>query len=362
MAHSYEIVSNFLLERTKYRPSVGIILGSGLSGLSKALTETQVFKYEEIPGFPHATVPGHAGELVFGLIGNVEVVCMRGRFHFYEGNAMDKVVMPVRVMRMMGVKLLIVTNAAGGLNPNYEVGDIVVIQDHFGLPVMAGNTPLRGPNDDDLGPRFPAMSDAYDPFLQKLVLEAAAQLSLTNKVRKDGTYCFLSGPTYETRAECRFLRNIGDCVGMSTVPEAIAAKHCGMKVLGLSLITNKVIIDKNDNSTANHEEVLEAVKMSGQDVESVVKAVLANPELKPFLAKVPALSYPSNFLKKLAGEPAAEPGEAKSDKLVKGEGHNGGCCHGRHACCHDAGNVLVTLLGLGVLVAGAFVYIRHHHR
>lgn len=139
---SYEQVANFIASKTKYRPQIGIICGSGLSGLSKSLTNTETFKYEDIPGFPQATVPGHHGELVFGLIGGIECVCMRGRFHFYEGNAMEKVVLPVRVMRLLGVKLLIVTNAAGGLNPEFEVGDIMVIQDHFGLVSVSSFHPF----------------------------------------------------------------------------------------------------------------------------------------------------------------------------------------------------------------------------
>ena len=169
MALQYEVSADFLLSKTKYRPQIGIICGSGLGGLTKCLEKPQVFKYEDIPGFPESTVAGHVGELVFGLIGGVQCVAMKGRFHFYEGNTMEKTVLALRVMRLMGVKMMIVTNAAGGLNRDFNVGDMVCIQDHFGFPTLAGMHPLVGPNDDELGPRFVAMSDAYDPALQSMV-------------------------------------------------------------------------------------------------------------------------------------------------------------------------------------------------
>jgi purine-nucleoside phosphorylase len=290
----YQDIANYLNSKTKYRPQIGIICGSGLSKLSNSLTNTEVFEYKDIPGFPTATVPGHAGELVFGLLGGIETVCMRGRFHFYEGNEMDKVVLPVRVMRLMGVKLLIVTNAAGGINPEFNVGDIMIIQDHYGLPTSAGNTPLRGLNDDALGPRFIAMSDAYDLTLQNYVLDAASKLGLTKIIRPDGTYCFLSGPTYETPTEGRFLRLLGvDSVGMSTVPEIVVARHCGMKILGLSLITNKVICDKKEKDMphATHEEVLEAVEISGKHVEAIIKEIAKEDVLGAYLARLPNFTY-----------------------------------------------------------------------
>lgn len=174
MAQQYEVTADFLLGKTKYRPQIGIICGSGLGGLSACLEESVSFNYENIPGFPQSTVAGHTGELVFGTIGGIQCVCMKGRFHFYEGHSMKSTVLAVRVMRLMGVKMVIVTNAAGGLNPEYNIGDIVCIQDHFGFPTLAGTHPLVGPNDNDLGPRFPAMSDAYDPALQKMVRTCSA--------------------------------------------------------------------------------------------------------------------------------------------------------------------------------------------
>ena len=285
-------IAAFLLSRIKQRPVVGIICGSGLSNLSDCFENSQTFHYEDIPGFPKATVPGHTGELIFGTVGGIVCVCMRGRFHYYEGNSMETVVLPVRVMRMLGVKLLIVTNAAGGLNPIYNVGDIMVIQDHFGMPAIAGNHPLRGINDDDIGPRFPAVSDAYDETLQKIVATCARELGIGRVLRQDGTYCFVSGPAYESRAESKFLRSIGgDAVGMSTVPEVIAAKHCGMKVLGLSLITNKVVMDRTQTLHASHSEVLENVQNSGRFVLSLVKAFICREKIGTYLDELPEFVY-----------------------------------------------------------------------
>jgi purine-nucleoside phosphorylase len=213
---------------------------------------------------------------------------MRGRFHFYEGNSMESVIFPVRVMRFLGVKLLIVTNAAGGLNKDFNVGDIMIIQDHFGLPAIAGNHPLRGHNDNNIGPRFPSVSDAYDEELQELVLRASETLNLRDVVKPNGTYCYVSGPMYESRTESRWLRSLGgDSVGMSTIPEVIAAKHCGMKILGLSLITNKVVIEKGESVPATHKEVLEAVEKSGKNVESIVKLVVCQNNLSSILSTVP---------------------------------------------------------------------------
>merc|ERR1719199_1975966 len=163
----YKRAARYLIDRVKSSPQVGVVCGSGLSGLSKAMTDTQVFNYDDIPGFPKLHVKGHVGELVFGLLGGVPTVCMRGRFHFYEGHPMDKVVLGVRTMRCLGVKAVVVTNAAGGLNPNWNIGDVMCIMDHFALPLLAGNHPLLGPNDDALGPRFIATSNAYTKEMQE---------------------------------------------------------------------------------------------------------------------------------------------------------------------------------------------------
>jgi purine-nucleoside phosphorylase len=224
--NTYRQAAAYLLERlagsgdeSMFHPQIGIICGSGLSELSSCMENTISVSYSDIPGFPaHTTVQGHKNSCVLGYLHGVPAICFRGRFHFYEGHDMNTVALPVRTMRAMGVKLVFVTNAAGGLNPNYSVGDIVCIMDHVALPMLSGRNPLVGPNDPDLGPRFPPTSNAYDPKLQSLVLESASRLGLKEKVKKDGVYCFVSGPMYESKAECRFLRSVGgDAVGMSTV-------------------------------------------------------------------------------------------------------------------------------------------------
>jgi len=293
MAQPYETAANYLLKAVPNRPVVGVICGSGLSGLSNCVENPVTVYFHDIPGFPQATVPGHKGELVFGTINGIEVMVMRGRFHYYEGNSMTNVVMPVRCMRLMGVKMLLVTNAAGGLNPAYNVGDIGIIQDHFGLPIVTGQNPLIGINDNGLGPRFPALSDTYDQHLQSAVVSTAKDLGFDKFVHQDCTYCFVTGPAYESRAECRFLRSVGgDMVGMSTVPEIVAAKHVGMKVLGLSLITNKVVIEKTaDTVHASHEEVLQAVQSSGLRVEAIVKKLISKENLGDFLANISSATY-----------------------------------------------------------------------
>ena len=263
-------------------PLVGIICGSGLSGLSSALTSTDskslTVSYSEIPGFPNVTVVGHSGEVVFGMLEGVPTICFRGRFHSYEGHDMNTVVLPVRVMRMLGVKVLLVTNAAGGLNTTYEIGDIVCINDHFALPMLVGKNPLMGHNDDALGPRFPPTSNMYDTTLQQLYETAVSSLEFTTFCQSNGTYCFVSGPMYESKAECRFLRSIGgDTVGMSTVPELLAAHHCGIKVLCLSLVTNKVVTEtvETEAQHASHGEVIDSVNKRSKQIQTLVKEIIS---------------------------------------------------------------------------------------
>ena len=297
--HDYEIAAASLLKRLAANgqalPVVGVICGSGLSGLAKCIDASKALTvhYQDIPGFPRATVAGHKGELVFGPIGGIDVVCMLGRFHFYEGNDMNTVSLPVRVMRLLGVKMLIVTNAAGGLNPAFSVGDIAIIQDHFGMPLLAGNTPLRGLNNDTLGPRFPAVSDAYDEKLQDMLLACSDKLQLRSYLRPNALYCFVAGPSYESRAECRFLRSIGgDTVGMSTIPEVVAAKHAGMKVLCLSLVTNQVVVEKGEGVVhASHAEVLQAVETSGKRIQSLLTAYITKENLGQYLDALPSVVY-----------------------------------------------------------------------
>lgn len=281
----YRLASQYLIDHLKKevgpdaisKPSVGIICGSGLSGLSNALEGKIVtVQYSEIPGFPkHCTVQGHKGEVVFGLLSGVPTMCFRGRFHSYEGHDMKTVVLPVNVMRCLGVKICIVTNAAGGLNPTYEVGDVVAVSDHLAIPQLAGKNPLIGPNDEELGPRFPATSNAYNDQLREVTTKAAEELGYTF-LHSHGTYCFVSGPMYESKAECRFLKTLGgDVVGMSTVPEIVTAHHCDMKTLCLSLVTNKVVMTGDEGApVASHAEVLEAVEKRSIEIQSLVKLIV----------------------------------------------------------------------------------------
>mmetsp|Transcript_4083 Transcript_4083/g.5446 ORF Transcript_4083/g.5446 Transcript_4083/m.5446 type:complete len:296 (-) Transcript_4083:111-998(-) len=275
-ASSLAEMCKYLQGITQIRPKVGIVCGSGLSGLSKVLDKSETVQYKDIPHFPLPTIAGHAGELVFGFVDDLPVVCLRGRFHSYEGHPMKLVGLPGRLFRALGCDTMIVTNAAGGINSEFQVGDLMVITDHIGFPLMAGKNPLVGPNDDSFGgPRFPPMSEAYDPILGSLVLECAKNLSL-DFVRPKGTYVMVSGPNYETAAESAMLKLLGaDAVGMSTVPEVTTAVHAGMRVLGLSLITNKVRLPGDDGPAASHEEVLDTVNMRTKDVEGLVKAVLS---------------------------------------------------------------------------------------
>lgn len=287
MGETYKEAAAYLAKHAILKPEVGVICGSGLSGLSEAMTDTQVIDYRKIPGFPVPTVAGHAGELVFGRLGGVPAVCMRGRFHFYEGHPMSVVVMPVRVFRCLGVKVLIVTNAAGGINADLKVGDLINVTDHLGLPCLMGNNPLMGPNDATLGPRFLPTSNAYTKEMQDVVMASANSLGF-DFVRPSGCYCMVSGPTYESATEGKFLRQVGvDTVGMSTVPEIIAAHHCGMKIILLSLVTNKVVMPGDAGPAASHEEVLEAVNKRATQMQTLVTRMVEN--LDPKLKTMPAL-------------------------------------------------------------------------
>lgn len=230
--------------------------------MAEGLTDKITFPYENIPNFPVSTVPGHIGQLVFGFLSGVPIVCMQGRFHYYEGYPLWKCAMPVRIMKLLGITHLIATNAAGGLNPSYKVGDIMLVRDHINLMGFAGNNPLQGPNEERFGPRFPPMNRAYDPDL----IEKAKQLWIEENLGKDlvhvGVYTCLGGPNFETVAELNMLKMLGvDAVGMSTVHEVITARHCNITVLAFSLITNECITDYSDHNEANHEEVIDVGKL-----------------------------------------------------------------------------------------------------
>ena len=240
------------------QPKVGIILGTGLNKLLHDTEIVQRFSYADIPHFAPTTIDGHVGQLELGMLHGQPVAVLRGRYHFYEGHSAQHLALPVRMLHALGVETLIVTNAAGGLNPEFQKGDLMVMRDHIGLPTLAGFNPLIGPNDDTLGPRFPPMGAAYDPELIALTRAIAdhAQMQL-----HEGIYVMVGGPTYETPAEMRALRILGaDAVGMSTVPEVIAARHMQMKVLGISCITNTATPETAN--LVNHHEVLQGAKQT----------------------------------------------------------------------------------------------------
>lgn len=224
------------------------------------------------------TVAGHAGEMIVGMLHDQSTICFRGRFHSYEGHDMNTVALPVRTMRCLGVELVIVTNAAGGLRDSFKVGDVAIIRDHIALPLLCGKNPLVGMNDEELGPRFPPTSNLYDAKLQDIVMAASEEVDMKEYMHKDGTYAFVSGPNYESKSECNMLKMLGaDAVGMSTVPEILAAHHAGMAVLCLSLITNKVVLYDDPEGKvehANHEEVLAAVAGRGAQLVKLVSEVV----------------------------------------------------------------------------------------
>lgn len=256
--------------RIQTKPRVGIILGSGLGMLADSIENPTIIPYNELPHWPVSTVSGHQGRLVIGQLENQDVLVMQGRTHFYEGYSMAQVGFPVRVMQRLGIKIFIVTNAAGAVNPDFEPGRLMLITDHLNLIGMAGHTPLRGPNLDELGPRFPDMGRAYDPQLADLARRVAKENEIT---LYEGIYICLAGPSFETPADLRFLRTIGaDAVGMSTVPEVTVAHHGGMRVLGISTISNKANLD--GMTTTTHEEVLAAGQAVIPLLSTLVRGVL----------------------------------------------------------------------------------------
>lgn len=251
-------------------PRAAIVLGTGLGGLADAVTHPVNIPYAELPDWPVSTVLGHAGRLVAGQLEGRPVLVMQGRVHYYEGYSMAQVVLPVRVFQRLGIEILVVTNAAGAINPEFVPGDVMLITDHLGLAGMMGLNPLIGPNLDEFGPRFPDMSQAYDRELTSLARRVAKENLLT---LREGVYTGLSGPSFETPADLRFLRAAGaDAVGMSTVPEVTIARHGGTRVLGFSGISNKANLD--GNTLTSHEEVLEAGKILTPKLEILIRGVL----------------------------------------------------------------------------------------
>ncbi|KAI5953506.1 PNP1 [Candida jiufengensis] len=270
-------------------PRVMIICGSGLGGIADILNPRKKIEisYSQIPGFKTSTVQGHAGKLVFGLIGDneVPVMCMVGRLHFYEGYTFQETTFPIRVAKELNISTVIVTNAAGGINEKYQPGELMVIEDHINFPGLAGWHPLRGPNLESFGPRFQPLSDAYDHELRKLFIKTAKTLDVKRTIH-EGTYFFAAGPTFESRAEVRAIRTLGgDAVGMSTVPEVIIARHSGLKVFALSLITNAGVGEKPpsalnenpkalDEGMASHAEVLETADEASKDVQKIIESMV----------------------------------------------------------------------------------------
>lgn len=268
----YQQAAAVIRQRTSLPVRVGIVLGSGLGGLADEVQGAVTIPYADIPGWPQSTVPGHSGTLVIGKLDDVPVVLQRGRAHFYEGYSAQQVTFPIRVMRFLGVQTLILTNAAGGINTSYRVGDVMILNDHLNFVGMTGLNPLIGPNDDTLGERFPGMSGAYDRDLREVARSAAQANSVPVH---EGVYAWLSGPNFETPAEIRMLRTVGaDAVGMSTVPEVLVARHMHMRVLAMSGITNAAIAEVDSGMEATHEEVLEAGKLLVPRMSSVIHGVL----------------------------------------------------------------------------------------
>jgi purine-nucleoside phosphorylase len=279
--NSYQVLTRAEIEeaaraiagQTAHHPQIGLVLGSGLNALAEQVADADHIAYSQIPHFAVTSVPGHVGKAVIGRLENQDVLILQGRVHGYEVVWPHLVTFPIRVMHALGIHTLIVTNAAGGVNPAFRAGDLMLIVDHLGLAAMAGNNPLYGPNEELLGPRFVDMSKAYDPVLRRLALDVAQRLDID---LKQGIYAGLAGPTFETPAEVRFLRTIGvDAVGMSTVPEVIVARHMGMRVLGISGISNVAISDPDAEGEANHEEVLAMGQAMVPKLTALLRGVLA---------------------------------------------------------------------------------------
>ena len=251
------------------KPEIGVILGSGLGSLGEQIENPSIIPYNEIPGFPVSTAIGHKSRLVIGDLGGKKVVAMQGRFHFYEGYTMEQVTFPIRVLKLLGINYLFVSNAAGGLNLSYRVGDLMVIKDQINMMP----NPLIGPNAEEFGPRFPDMTHPYDVELRRLAFRLAREMGIH---LQDGVYVACTGPSYETRAEYKFFRVIGsDAVGMSTVPEVIVARHCGLKVFGMSVITDLAREDMPDDYVTDGEEIVKAANQATSKMTALFEKMIA---------------------------------------------------------------------------------------
>lgn len=264
--HALE-AANYIKKNNQYQPKIGLILGSGLGGLVEEMTETFEFTFEEIPHFVQSTTQGHSGKVVVGKLNGVLVVALSGRYHFYEGYELSLVTFPVRVMRILGIETLILTNACGAINKDFKPGDLMVINDHLNL---VSNNPLIGKNIDQFGPRFPDSTEIYTKDLRRIAHQTAESLGFS---LRDGVYAWWTGPSYETPAEIKMIRILGaDAVGMSTVPEALVASHMDMKVLGISCLTNMAsgILDQK----LSHHEVLEVAQTVNQKFRNLIKKII----------------------------------------------------------------------------------------
>ncbi len=268
MLEQIQQAKNYIQSLTQTKPTVGIVLGSGLGNLTSNIQIEQTIPYKDIPNFPVSTVEGHQGSLIIGKLNGVSIIAMKGRFHYYEGYSAQQCTFPIRVMHALGIKQLVLSNASGGVNENFEIGDIMLINDHINL---LPDNPLRGKNIDELGPRFPDMSEPYSKKLNAIIKDVAS----SNKIRlQEGVYAALSGPTYETPAEYNYIRIIGaDAVGMSTVPEVIVANHIGLPCVALSIITDLGV--KGKIVEISHEEVQEIAQKSEPIMTFLIKELLS---------------------------------------------------------------------------------------
>lgn len=267
MLENIRQTSNYLKSKIEEIPNTAIILGTGLGELVHEIDNKQIIPYTEIPNFPVSTVEGHSGNLIVGTLGGKKILAMQGRFHYYEGYSMQQVTFPIRIFQALGIQYLFVSNAAGGMNPTFDIGDIMLIEDHINL---FPEHPLRGKNYDELGPRFPDMSEAYDKKLRLMAMEVAKEKNIK---LQHGVYVGVQGPTFETPAEYYFFRIIGgDAVGMSTVPEVIVANHAKMKVLAFSIITDLGVIGKIVE--ASHEDVQEAAKLAQPKIAAIMREII----------------------------------------------------------------------------------------
>ena len=265
--------AQYIRTKLNLKPKLAMILGSGLGALAEMVDQPTIVRYHDIPHFPQSTVQGHSGQFVIGALSGIPVMIMQGRVHYYEGYSPSQITFPIRVRKLLGIEKLVVTNAAGGINRSFNAGELMLIDDHINFIGMAGNHPLRGPNLAEFGTRFPDMSQAYDRQYKALAIEKAKELGIPFH---KGVYCCISGPTFETPAELRFLQTIGvDAIGMSTAPEVTVARHAGIRVLGISSITNMTSLDGEHEAT--HEEVMDY----GNQVAASLKALLLKviPEL-----------------------------------------------------------------------------------